>query len=72
MAVKKRKILQHPVNPVCHLLKWCHFQQDTEGRNVELRYFRDVERREVDAAMELARRSGVEYRVYTMCSLRQE
>ena len=32
----------------CHLIKWCHFQQDTEGRNVELRYFRDVERREVD------------------------
>ena len=32
----------------CHLLKWCHFQQDTEGRNMELRYFRDVERREVD------------------------
>lgn len=32
----------------CHLLKWCHFQQDTEVRNVELRYFRDAERREVD------------------------
>jgi len=32
----------------CHLLKWCHHQQDSEGRNVELRYFRDVDRREVD------------------------
>lgn len=32
----------------CHLLKWCFFLQDTEGRDVELRYFRDVDRREVD------------------------
>ncbi len=32
----------------CHLLKWCHFLQDTEGREMELRYFRDVDRREVD------------------------
>ena len=32
----------------CHLLKWCYFLQDTEGRDVELRYFRDVDRREVD------------------------
>ena len=32
----------------CHLLKWCHFLQDTEGRDMELRYFRDVDRREVD------------------------
>lgn len=32
----------------CHLLKWCHFLEDTEGRNMELRYFRDVDRREVD------------------------
>lgn len=31
-----------------HLLKWIHFQQDHSGRNVELRYFRDVDRREVD------------------------
>lgn len=31
-----------------HLLKWVHFQQDVEGRDVELRYFRDVEGREVD------------------------
>ena len=32
----------------CHLLKWCHFQQDVNGRDLELRYFRDVDRREVD------------------------
>lgn len=32
----------------CHLLKWCHSLQDTEGRDVELRYFRDIDRREVD------------------------
>ncbi|MEQ1691887.1 MAG: AAA family ATPase, partial [Gemmatimonas sp.] len=25
-----------------HLLKWVHFQQDTLGRELELRYFRDV------------------------------
>jgi len=31
-----------------HLLKWVHFEQDTKGRDLELRYFRDVERREVD------------------------
>jgi len=31
-----------------HLLKWVFFLQDTEGRNVELRYFRDVDKREVD------------------------
>jgi predicted AAA+ superfamily ATPase len=32
----------------CHLMKWCFFLQDTEGRGTELRYFRDVDRREVD------------------------
>ena len=32
----------------CHLLKWCHFEQDTKGRELELRYFRDVDGREVD------------------------
>jgi predicted AAA+ superfamily ATPase len=31
-----------------HLLKWIHFEQDTMGRNLELRYFRDTEKREVD------------------------
>jgi len=32
----------------CHLLKWCFFLQDTLGRDIELRYFRDVDKREVD------------------------
>lgn len=32
----------------CHLLKWVHYQQDAEGRDVELRYFRDTDGREVD------------------------
>jgi uncharacterized protein len=32
----------------CHLLKWAHFQRDALGREVELRYFRDVTLREVD------------------------
>ena len=32
----------------CHLLKWVHFQQDSQGRELELRYFRDIDRREVD------------------------
>jgi predicted AAA+ superfamily ATPase len=32
----------------CHLLKWCHYLEDTQGRAMELRYFRDVELHEVD------------------------
>jgi predicted AAA+ superfamily ATPase len=31
-----------------HLLKWLHFREDTEGHRTELRYFRDIEGREVD------------------------
>ncbi len=31
-----------------HLLKWAHFLQDTQGRDVELRFFRDTDGREVD------------------------
>jgi predicted AAA+ superfamily ATPase len=31
-----------------HLLKWAHYQVDTQGRPVELRYFRDIDGREVD------------------------
>jgi len=31
-----------------HLLKWVHYLFDTEGRELELRYFRDVDGREVD------------------------
>ncbi len=32
----------------CHLLKWCHFIEDTQGFDMELTYFRDREKREVD------------------------
>ena len=32
----------------CHLLKWVHFQQDVEGLDYELNYFRDNDGREVD------------------------
>jgi uncharacterized protein len=31
-----------------HLLKWIHYQIDTKGRELELRYFRDVDGRETD------------------------
>jgi len=31
-----------------HLLKWVHYRQDTEGLDLELRYFRDIDGREVD------------------------
>ncbi len=39
-----------------HLLKWVHFRQDTEGRDVDLRYFRDVDGREVDFVVVEGRR----------------
>jgi len=32
----------------CHLAKWVDFQQDIMGRDLELRYFRDIDGREVD------------------------
>ncbi len=32
----------------CHLLKYCHFQEDTQGYRMELRFIRDTDRREVD------------------------
>ncbi len=35
----------------CHLLKWVHHEQDTKGRDIELRYFRDTDAREVDFVM---------------------
>lgn len=31
-----------------HLLKFCHFHEDTEGDTMELRYLRDTDSREVD------------------------
>jgi hypothetical protein len=32
----------------CHLLKWVNYRQDSEGLDIELRYFRDTDGREVD------------------------
>lgn len=32
----------------CHLLKWVHYKQDAEGEDLDLRYFRDTDGREVD------------------------
>lgn len=31
-----------------HLLKYCHFQEDTQGYRMELRYLRDTDKRETD------------------------
>jgi predicted AAA+ superfamily ATPase len=31
-----------------HLLKWVAWEADTKGRDLELRYFRDIDGREVD------------------------
>ncbi len=31
-----------------NLLKYCHFMEDTEGYSMELRYLRDIDKREVD------------------------
>lgn len=31
-----------------HLLKYCHFVQDTQGHKMELQYLRDTDKREVD------------------------
>ncbi len=38
------------------LLKWVHYLADTQGREVELRYFRDVDGREVDFVVVESRR----------------
>ncbi|MCJ7773274.1 MAG: ATP-binding protein [Desulfobacterales bacterium] len=32
----------------CHLLKYCHFIEDTEGYKMELRFLRDTDKRETD------------------------
>lgn len=31
-----------------HLLKYCHFLEDTEGASMELRYLKDIDNREID------------------------
>lgn len=40
----------------CALLKWCHYQQDALGEEIDLRYFRDVDNREVDFVVVSERR----------------
>ena len=47
----------------CHLLKWVHFRQDTQGRDVELRFFRDIDGREVDFVVLEDRRPRHAHRV---------
>jgi hypothetical protein len=42
----------------CHLLKWVHFEQDVRGRDVDLRYLRDVEGGEVNSWWSKAGRRG--------------
>ena len=32
----------------CHLLKYCHLLEDTDGYRMELRFIRDTDRREID------------------------
>lgn len=39
----------------CSLLKWCHFKRDVEGEEWELRYFRDIDKREVDFVLMLGK-----------------
>jgi uncharacterized protein len=43
----------------CHLLKWVEYQVDTQGRTLELRYFRDVDGREVDFVIVEAGRTPI-------------
>lgn len=47
-SVVKEKGHQFENLVASHLLKWVHYLQDTKGRDIELRYFRDTDRREVD------------------------
>ncbi len=42
-----------------HLLKWVHFRQDTAGEELELRYFRDTDGREVDFVVTKAGRPSL-------------
>ncbi len=32
----------------CHLLKWCQYFEDTQGRSLQLSFYKDSEQREVD------------------------
>jgi uncharacterized protein len=52
----------------CHLLKYCHFIEDTEGYNMELRYLRDTDGREVDFVV--LREGSPEFAVECKCGER--
>lgn len=52
----------------CHLLKYCHFIEDTEGYNMELRYLRDTDGREVDFVV--LRDGSAEFAVECKCGER--
>lgn len=43
-----------------HLLKWCNFIEDTEGYDMDLRMYRDLEQREVDFVI-LKNRKPIEF-----------
>ena len=42
------RYLQPQVEVASHRLKWVEYQVDTQGHRCELRYFRDIDGREVD------------------------
>jgi predicted AAA+ superfamily ATPase len=44
-----------------HLLKWVEWQHDAEGRDVELRYFRDIDGRECDFVLVEAQRKPIAF-----------
>lgn len=47
-TVARNRAIRYENLVACHLLKWCHFQQDYEGRNLRLHFYRDMDGREVD------------------------
>lgn len=51
-----------------HLLKYCQYQEDTEGHTTELRFFRDRERREVDFVITQNKKPML----FVECKLKQE
>jgi len=46
LCLQRGQLLENMV--ASHLLKFCHFREDTLGHEMELRYLRDIEKREID------------------------
>ena len=46
-----------------HLLKYCHYVEDTQGHEMELRFIRDTDKREVDFVVLTRWQSGIRRRV---------